>query len=90
MPDVGSSTAGVSSCLDGHSLVGGMPSVGSQRTTSVAFDQGTDEVERMDDCLLPPLPDSKEEDVRFESMLRSMGWHPPEDEDICGAVSTMH
>lgn len=30
--------------------------------------------------VLPPLPNS-EEDVRFETMLRSMGWTPPEEDE---------
>lgn len=36
--------------------------------------------ERCEDVLLPPLPNS-EEDVRFESMLRSMGWMPPDEDE---------
>lgn len=35
--------------------------------------------ERQED-VLPPLPNS-EEDVRFETMLRSMGWTPPDEDE---------
>lgn len=37
--------------------------------------------ERLEE-VLPPLPDS--EDVRFESMLRSMGWSPPDEDESLG------
>jgi hypothetical protein len=37
--------------------------------------------EPIEDGLLPPLPNSEREGVRFESMLRSMGWQPLDDED---------
>lgn len=35
--------------------------------------------ERCEDVVLPPLPNS--EDVGFESLLRSMGWTPPEEDE---------
>eukprot|EP00177_Eucheuma_denticulatum_P007819 GFKZ01014230.1.p1 GENE.GFKZ01014230.1~~GFKZ01014230.1.p1 ORF type:complete len:818 (-),score=109.07 GFKZ01014230.1:893-3346(-) len=43
-------------------------------TTSALLNEGCEDV------LLPPLPDS-EEDVRFEHMLRSMGWTPPDEDE---------
>jgi hypothetical protein len=48
---------------------------------SLGYRSGPADFEPAEDGLLPPLPNSEREGVRFESMLRSMGWQPLDDED---------
>lgn len=45
------------------------------------------DTEPFEDGLLPPLPDSRIDGDRFDSMLRSMGWQP-EDDDDQGALNS--